>query len=603
MKFKYETHVHTKEGSRCGKDSAREIVRAYAKAGYAGLVITNHFIHGNTAVPKELDWSTRMQMYYNAYLEAKAEGEKLDFDVLFGFEHHYGNGKEILVYGVDFEFLQFHPELETADIDTFARLMHEAGGFLVHAHPYRQRASIPNGYSPRIDVCDGVEVYNTHDVWGRNQMALDDAIYQRKYCFSGGDTHYKEDERIGNAGLVFNKRIRTTKEFVDTIRENEYGVLIEGKEYSLERVKTLGTKMSPAVFVVNETYQIMLYVTEPCVMWMQIGDKCFYDASNGILRSDTVVHRVEVPMEMLDYAREYTVYIRKMSDGNVESCTYAFSPVQSKEGVRAYHISDAHGWIEGALQSAAKYENIDFLMLNGDISNSCESARDCSSIYRIASALTGGRIPIVFARGNHDMRGRFAERFHEVTPTDCGNFYYTFRLGNIWGLVLDCGENKEDDNEMYGGRCCSHALREEQTRFIKQVISRSHEEYQDKTVRHRVIICHYPFSICHYIRGEMYNIEHDIYKEWTGLMNAHVQPDIMLSGHTHHAGIVHKGDAQDLHGMDCPVVIGAEVKKKEPKHFAGAVLKFAEEGIRVEFTDCLGEVGLNTEYILRRKQL
>lgn len=222
---------------------------------------------------------------------------------------------------------------------------------------------------------------------------------------------------------------------------------------------------------------------KPCVMWVQIGDKCFYDASNGILRSDTVVHRVEVPMEILDSAGEYTVYTRKLSDGNEKSCTY------------------------------------------------------------------------------------------------------TFRLGNIWGLVLDCGENKEDENEMYGGKCCSHALRQEQTRFIKQVISCSHEEYQDKTVMHKVIICHYPFSICHYIRGEMYNIEHDIYKEWTDLLNARIKPDITISGHTHHAGIVNKEDEQDLHGMDCPVVIGAEVRKKEPKYFAGVSFEFTQDGIQVEFTE------------------
>ena len=398
---------------------------------------------------------------------------------------------------------------------------------------------------------------------------------------------------------------------MDTIRKNEYAILIEGEECSYERVRTLGTKMSPAAFVVNRTYQIMLYVTEPCVMWVQIGDKCFYDASNGILRSDTVVHRVHVPMEELDCAKEYTIYLRKVLErkclytelDNVETCTYTFCPVPQKGKVRAYHVADTHNWIEGTLAAAEKYETIDFLILNGDITNPFESMEDCSMIYRIASAITGGSIPIVFTRGNHEIRGAYAERFHEIVPNDDGRTYYTFQLGNIWGLVLDCGENKEDENPMYGDVSCSHVFRQEQTAFIKEIVSNAKEEYAKDGVLHKVIVCHYPFSIRHYIRGEEYNIEQELYREWTELMNTYIQPDIMISAHTHHAGVVRKGDELDLHGLDCPVVIGAEVKKKEPKYFAGSGFELTEDGIQVEFTDCLGQVGLNAEVILRRKQL
>ena len=97
MWYRYETHMHSREGSACGKDSAADMVRAYHAAGYAGAVLTDHFIWGNTAIPRDLPWEERMQGYYDAYLSAKPLADELDFDLLFGIEHFYGIWKEILI--------------------------------------------------------------------------------------------------------------------------------------------------------------------------------------------------------------------------------------------------------------------------------------------------------------------------------------------------------------------------------------------------------------------------------------------------------------------------------------------------------------------------
>ena len=54
MFYKYDLHVHTKEGSPCGKNTAVDIVRCYVNGGYSGIVITDHFtenspkIHGGS---------------------------------------------------------------------------------------------------------------------------------------------------------------------------------------------------------------------------------------------------------------------------------------------------------------------------------------------------------------------------------------------------------------------------------------------------------------------------------------------------------------------------------------------------------------------------
>ncbi|MBO5269618.1 MAG: serine/threonine protein phosphatase, partial [Clostridia bacterium] len=79
--------------------------------------------------------------------------------------------------------------------------------------------------------------------------------------------------------------------------------------------------------------------------------------------------------------------------------------------------------------------------------------------HRIAAGVTKGRIPVVFARGNHDTRGKYAERLANHTPTDNGRSYYSVRLGKLWMLVLDCGEDKNDDHAEYGHTMCCHAFR------------------------------------------------------------------------------------------------------------------------------------------------
>lgn len=228
--YLYETHVHSLAGSACGQCEPQEVVKAYKQAGYAGLILTDHFIKGNTSVPRDLDWETRMNMYYAAYLDAKEEGDKLDFDVFFGIEHYYAKGKEILIYGIDLDFLLAHPELNTAGIEEYADLVHEYDGILVHAHPHRIRDYIDPNYAPRYDVCDGIEVYNASDTDEVNELAVQDAIRLNKLMTSGGDVHKVQDEpKLGLAGVGFERRLSDIKDFVNALKNGEGQIMFHGE--------------------------------------------------------------------------------------------------------------------------------------------------------------------------------------------------------------------------------------------------------------------------------------------------------------------------------------------------------------------------------------
>ena len=111
-------------------------------------------------------------------------------------------------------------------------------------------------------------------------------------------------------------------------------------------------KTIPAVFAVEDTYQIMLRTEEKSFVWVKIGDQCFYDNSNGILRSNTAIHRITVPSALLDKTGKYTVYKRLLVErkpyytetGEISQKVYDFYPVRGDK-IRAYHIADAHNMI------------------------------------------------------------------------------------------------------------------------------------------------------------------------------------------------------------------------------------------------------------------
>lgn len=227
--YLYETHCHSSDCSRCGRSSARELVRSYHAAGYAGMVLTDHFVTGNTAVDRSLPWDVQMRQYYRAYRDACDEAKQLDFDVIFGFEHHYGKGKEVLVYGVGLDFLLANPDLAEIPLDTFVQRVHDAGGVVIHAHPYRQRAFIDPSFAPRLDIVDGIEVYNMGDGPADcDRRALAHSREKARLITCGSDIHSVSNPRLGNAGLVFSHRVSEGRAFVEALREGACAFLVEG---------------------------------------------------------------------------------------------------------------------------------------------------------------------------------------------------------------------------------------------------------------------------------------------------------------------------------------------------------------------------------------
>ncbi len=229
MLYRYETHCHSSQASACSHATAQELVRAYHRAGFAGLVLTDHFIFGNTAVSRRLPWEERMHRYYQAYLDAKTVGDELDFDVIFGIEHAYGDGKEVLIYGIDLPFLLNNADIPNISLDALVERVHAYGGIVIQAHPYRNRYYVNMSVGPRTDLVDGIEVYNLGNQPGEDRQALRLAKQGDFIVTCGGDTHSTGDPRLGMAGIALPYRIHDEKALVAALKRRDHQYVIGGR--------------------------------------------------------------------------------------------------------------------------------------------------------------------------------------------------------------------------------------------------------------------------------------------------------------------------------------------------------------------------------------
>ena len=348
-------------------------------------------------------------------------------------------------------------------------------------------------------------------------------------------------------------------------------------------------KTTPAVFAVGNNYQIMVPVTKPSLFWVEVDGETYTDSQNGIMRSICTIHRVTVPMEVLDKAGEYTVCEREIIDRKpyfpeteeTVKKTYNFYPVPM-ENPRVYHVADTHNMTVEPIKAAKTFGDIDLLILNGDIPDHSGAIENYDVIYEIIGEITKGEKPTVFSRGNHDLRGYFAEAMAEYTPNLNGNTYYTFKVGPIWGIVLDCGEDKDDTHPEYGFTVSCHEFRKRQIDFIKDVIK--NKEYETEGITCKMVVCHNPSTN---VQKHPFDIEKEIYSKWASLLKENIKPNIMLAGHIHDCFISEVGSEYDHLGQPCVLVVGSD---KSKEYHAGCGLTIGKNSIESVFCDSDGKV-------------
>ncbi len=230
--YSYELHMHTAETSKCGRSPARDMVKAYFDKGFSGVVITDHFINGNSYANDPETWKEKIDAYLRGYLAAKDAGDKLGLPVYFGVEYTHlgGNGEDYLLLGLKPEHL-YH-ELENCDtwsIEYLCNTVHTLGGIVIRAHPYREAHYIahPGIERPGLPI-DAVEVFNagnSQEIF--NIKAQELALREGKPWTAGSDSHRTED--AGKAFVAFEEKPADYHELCDFIRQGKALVVYQQK--------------------------------------------------------------------------------------------------------------------------------------------------------------------------------------------------------------------------------------------------------------------------------------------------------------------------------------------------------------------------------------
>lgn len=191
--YKTEAHLHTAEGSPCGKVPAAEMVKAYHEAGYTTLLIADHF--GKDVVERIAQpcWEETVKTYFAGYTAAKEAAKQYGMYVLPSPEFAFaGNVNHYLACGAGPDFFLAHPEIVDMDAAALHHLLNENGLLLIQAHPYRAGQHCV----PDPENVDALEVINghirhfnpEHEVWAREvaaQYGLGMTV--------GSDAHRPED--------------------------------------------------------------------------------------------------------------------------------------------------------------------------------------------------------------------------------------------------------------------------------------------------------------------------------------------------------------------------------------------------------------------------
>lgn len=221
--YKTEAHLHTDEGSPCGKVPAAEMVRLYHEAGYTTLLIADHFAKITVEWMGNPPWETVVETFFKGYRNAKAAAEQYGMYVLpspeFSFE---GNVNHYLAVGAGPEFFLAHPELPDLNVTELHTLLRENGMYLVQAHPYRAGQKCV----PDPENVDALEVINghirhfnpDHEIWARE-------VAQQYHLgiSSGSDAHKVED--VARTAVLSDTPITTVEEYFACIFADKVDVL------------------------------------------------------------------------------------------------------------------------------------------------------------------------------------------------------------------------------------------------------------------------------------------------------------------------------------------------------------------------------------------
>lgn len=300
----------------------------------------------------------------------------------------------------------------------------------------------------------------------------------------------------------------------------------------------------------------IVWVTDtPCHSKVLFGtdrslNQTMQPSKHGLLPVDTVhsVRLRDLEPGQTYYYRVVSTRVVKMRPYwpekglEIESPIYSFTlPDPSRSSVSFSFITDTQHEDLNRLKAnldLVDWEGSDFLVHGGDAVSWVENEDQLLSRFLDPIGLRLAHTkPLVLARGNHDMRGAYARELYRYTPTATGEFYYAFSDGPVHMLVLDTGEDKPDDTNVYARLNDFKAYRQQEFEWFEKHVAGSE---QLRRASFRIAVMHIPSW--GWVDGEN--------DRWTELANR-AGIDLVIAGHYHRFRKIPVGER----GNEYPILV------------------------------------------------
>ena len=336
-------------------------------------------------------------------------------------------------------------------------------------------------------------------------------------------------------------------------------------------------RFTPTVFVIGDEYEILLYANSKGLFSLKVGKEDFYERNSGVLSTEKCYARIRIKQHILDRKKEYTVVFRESIKRREffpklykeETETFVFKALEKEDDIHIYQISEINDKYDIALKTATRFaKEIDLYIINGDL-GSMNSENDILEKIKFVGELSGGRIPVIFTRGEKEARGRFAEYYTDYFPNNEKKTYYAFSLGVLNGVVLDCGEDREDSftdyklmkkvhantPEVFNKTVNFHEYRKREVEFLQRV------DFGDNN-KITFAISH----ICPAMPTEKKDSDYDIERVTYFNFNKELERlkvKFMLSSHLRKNYVIMPGDERSILTHNYPIVFSAGNKVKK----------------------------------------
>lgn len=234
----------------------------------------------------------------------------------------------------------------------------------------------------------------------------------------------------------------------------------------------------------------------------------------------------------------------------ITSEQYSFiTPVEDAESVTCLVFNDIHDRPHSFkdLMAVRGEKSYDFAFLNGDMFDYQEDEQQIiDHLLLPVTAQFASEKPFIMSRGNHETRGKFRREFKDYFSYPTDKYYYSFKQGPVYWIILDTGEDKPDDHPVYAGIVDFDGYRREQALWLEQVVQR--KEYRQAA--YRVVMMHIP----PFYSGDWHGTTH-CREVFDPIFNDN-KIDLVISGHTHRYG-VHPPSEEHSY----PIIIGGGPKE------------------------------------------